>query len=55
MPHTTPAETLLDLRAAHQIALDAAMGDSNDEEIEAWRELAEAALSAVPDYIGPED
>ena len=56
--NTTPdtadgSPRLAELRQAHTRALHAADGDSNDEEIEAWRDTAEMATALVPGYQQP--
>lgn len=45
--------TLTELRKAHAHALQAADGDSNDDEIAAWRETAELATALLPGYTEP--
>lgn len=42
-----------DLRQAHAAALRAVDGDSNDDEIAAWRETAELATAYLPSYQEP--
>ncbi|MCT2300222.1 hypothetical protein M3G04_04795 [Dietzia cinnamea] len=42
-----------DLRQAHTAALRAVDGDSNDDEIAAWRETAELATAYLPGYQDP--
>lgn len=44
-----------DLHRAHADALRAAYGDSNDDEIAAWREVAELATALLPGYTQPDD
>lgn len=43
-----------ELRQAHTTALRAADGDSNDDEIAAWRETAELATAYLPGYQEPD-
>lgn len=45
---------LAQLQKLHLTALRAADGGSNDDEIEALQDLAEAALSMLDDYTAPE-
>lgn len=53
-PHEPVSSTSLDeLRKAHTRALQAADGDSNDDEIEAWRDTAELATALLPGYQEP--
>lgn len=46
-------DLLAAVRAAHTQALHAADGDSNDDEIAAWRETAELATAFIPGYEDP--
>lgn len=43
----------IELRQAHTQALQAADGDSNDDEIAAWRDTAEQATALLPGYEEP--
>lgn len=47
------APSLAALRGTHAQALRAADGDSNDDEIAAWRDTAELATALLPDYAEP--
>lgn len=47
-------DRITELRKAHSQALRAADGDSNDDEIEAWRETAELAMALIPGYQEPD-
>ena len=51
--HDDTFDSYTQLRQAHEQALLAAHGDSNDAEIEAWRDLAEQALTRLPGYQPP--
>lgn len=48
------ADQLRGLQGLHADALRSAEGDSNDDEIAAWRDLAETALGHVDGYVEPE-
>lgn len=50
---STTTHSLDELRKAHTRALQAADGDSNDDEIEAWRDTAELATGLLPGYQEP--
>ncbi|PZT90355.1 MAG: hypothetical protein DI630_31075 [Gordonia sp. (in: high G+C Gram-positive bacteria)] len=50
---STKTPNLDELRKAHTRALQAADGDSNDDEIEAWRDTAALATALLPGYQDP--